>query len=155
MIFKFDEWPQKYNRAHPLYYTKLFASFQIHRWIQIVVTIRMSSIQVKIGDFFPLDLEIWQMPLENKRALLICYFKLCAYAQFGSKSVILCPVWSWNFMTLKSSRTPLLCCFKLCVSFHSHQWILTEVTVWKHSFWVKIGDFVSRVTLKFDRRPWK
>ena len=26
----------------------------------------------------PCDLEIWQMTLENNRALLLCYFKLCA-----------------------------------------------------------------------------
>ena len=31
----------------------------------------------------------------------------------------------------------------------------TWVTVWKHSIWVKIGNFLSHVTLKFDRWPWK
>ena len=39
---------------------------------------------------------------------------------------------------------------KLCASFHSHQRIQTGVTVWKRSIWVKIGDFLSQVTLKFD-----
>ena len=29
------------------------------------------------------------------------------------------------------------------------------VTVWKRSIGVKIGDFVARVTLKFNRWPWK
>ena len=44
---------------------------------------------------------------------------------------------------------------KLCASFQSHWWIQTGVTVWKFSVWVKIGDFLSPVTSKFDRWPWK
>ena len=51
-------------------------------------------------------------------------------------------------MTLKNNRAPLLCHFKLCASFCSHRWFQTWVTV-------KIGDVLSRVTLKFDRWPWK
>ena len=58
-------------------------------------------------------------------------------------------------MTLKNNRAPLLCCFKLCASFHSHQWIQTKVTVRKCLIRVKIGNFLSRVTLKFDGWPWK
>ena len=38
---------------------------------------------------------------------------------------------------------------------HSHLWIQNGVTVRKGSSWVKIGDFMSRRTLKFDRWPWK
>ena len=49
----------------------------------------------------------------------------------------------------------LLCYFKLCASFHSHQWNQTGVTVQKCPIRVKIDDFLSRVTLKFDRWPWK
>ena len=77
--------------------------------------------------------------------------------QFGSKSTfffVLCDLEIWR-MTLKNNRAPLLCCFKLCSSFHSHHWIQTGVTVGKHPIWVKIGDFLSRVTLKFDGWPWK
>ena len=58
-------------------------------------------------------------------------------------------------MTLKNKRTPFLCCLELCASFHNHQWILTGVTVRKRSIRVKIVDFLSRVTLKFHRWPWK
>ena len=77
-------------------------------------------------------------------------------AQFGSKSSIFCPVWPWNFlMTLKNNGAPILCCFKLCASFHSHRWIQAKVTVRKCPIWVKIGDLLSRVTLKFDTWPWK
>ena len=45
--------------------------------------------------------------------------------------------------------------FKLCASFHSHWWIQTGVTVRKRLIWVKIDDFFSRVTLKFDGWPSK
>ena len=106
-------------RAPLLYYIKLCVSFEIHRWIQTEVTPRKRSIRVEIGDFFvPCDLEIWWMTLENDRAPLLYYIKLCA-------------------------------------SFQIHGWIETEVTVQKRSIWVKIGNFLSRVTLKFDGCPWK
>ena len=58
-------------------------------------------------------------------------------------------------MTPKSNRTPLLYYVKLCVSFQIHRWIQTGVTVRKRWFRVKIGDFSSRITLKFDGWPWK
>ena len=58
-------------------------------------------------------------------------------------------------MTLKIYRAPLLGYVKLCALFQSHQPIQTGVTVWKCSIQVKIGDFLSHVTLKFDGRPWK
>ena len=59
------------------------------------------------------------------------------------------------WMTVKNNKAPLLCCFKLYASFHSHQWIQTEVTVRKRSIRVKIGDLLSRMTLKLDGWPWK
>ena len=40
------------NRAPILYYIKLCASFQIHRWIQTEDTVQKRSIWVKIDDFF-------------------------------------------------------------------------------------------------------
>ena len=51
-------------------------------------------------------------------------------------------------MTLKNNRAPLLSYFKLCLSFHTHWWIKTAVTVQKRPIWVKIGDFFSRMTLQ-------
>ena len=72
----------KNNRATLLYHIKLCVSFQIHRWIQTEVTVRKHSIRVKIGNFFVLcDLEIWWMTLENNRAPLLYYTKLCASFQ--------------------------------------------------------------------------
>ena len=55
----------------------------------------------------------------------------------------------------KNDRAPLLCYFKLCAAFRSHWWIQTGVTVRKRLIWVKIDDFFSRATLKFDVCPWK
>ena len=58
-------------------------------------------------------------------------------------------------MTLQNNRAPLLCYFKLCASFHTHWWFQISVTVRKRSIRVKIDDFFSRVTLKFDGWPSK
>ena len=58
-------------------------------------------------------------------------------------------------MTFKNNRAPLLCYFKLCVSFRTHRWNQTGVTVRKRPIWVKFDDFKSRVTLKFDGWPSK
>ena len=86
--------------------------------IQTGVTVPKHSIWVGIGDIFLCDLEIWWMTLENNRAPLLYYIKLCA-------------------------------------SFQIHRWIQSGVTVRKRSIQVKIGNLLSRVTLKFDGWPWK
>ena len=58
-------------------------------------------------------------------------------------------------MTSKNNKAPLLYYIKLCASFQIHWWIQTGVTVRKCSIRLKIGDVLSRVTLKFDGWPWK
>ena len=65
-----------------------------------------------------------------------------------------CDLEIW-WMTPKNNRAPLVCYFKLFASFCSHWWIQTAVTVWQHLIWVKIDDFFSCVTLKFDGRASK
>ena len=61
---------KKKIRSPPLYYVKLCASFQSHRWIQTGATVRNCSILIKIGDFFvPCDLKIWQITLKNNRLI--------------------------------------------------------------------------------------
>ena len=65
-----------------------------------------------------------------------------------------CDLQIW-WMTSKNNRTPLLYYIKLCASFQTHWWIQTAVTVQKCSNWVRIGDFLSCVTLKFDGWPWQ
>ena len=67
---------------------------------------------------------------------------------------VLCDLEIW-WMALENNRAPLLYYIKLCVSFQIHRWIQIGVTVRKRSIWVKIGNFLSRVTLKFDGWPWK
>ena len=122
--------------------------------------------------FAPCDLEIQWMTLKNIRDPLLCYIKLCASfqshrwiqtkvtvrkrsirAKMGDfLSRVTFQIW---WMTLKNNRAPRLCCFKLYASFHYHRWIQTKVTVRKRSIRVKINDFLSRMTLKFDEWPWK
>ena len=69
----------KNNRALLLYYVKLCASFQIHWWIQPWVTVQETLNSGRNWWYvIPCDLEIWWMTLENNRAPLLCYFKLCA-----------------------------------------------------------------------------
>ena len=64
----------KNNRAPFLYYAKLYASFQIHRWSQSWVTVRKRSIWVKIGDFC----SAWPWNLMDYLAPLLSNIKLCA-----------------------------------------------------------------------------
>ena len=59
------------------------------------------------------------------------------------------------WMTSKNNRALLLYYVNLCASFQIHWWIQTGFTVQKRSIRVEIGDMLSRVTLKFDGRPWK
>ena len=106
------------------------------------------------------------MTLQNNRASLLCYFKLCVsfctywWIQIGV-TVRKRPIWVKfdNFleqcdleiwwMTLKNNRAPLLCFFKLCAAFCTHWWIQTGVTVRKRLSWV-----MTSVTLTFDLWPW-
>ena len=136
------------NWAPLLYYFKLCAWFQSHRFIQTGVTVRKHSILVKIGDFC----SVWPWNLmddfKNNRAPLLYYVKLCA--SFQSHQCIqasitvrkcsirvkirifvgTCDLEIWR-ITLKNHRAPLLCCFNLCVSFCSHWWIQTGATIRK------------------------
>ena len=120
----------------------------------------------------PCDLEIWQMTLQNNRAPLPYYFKLCA--SFRTHwwiptwvTVRKRPIWvkiddffemcdlrTWH-MTLKNKRALIQYNFKLCASFRSHWWIQTGATIRKCPTWVKINDFFSPVTFRLDGWHWK
>ena len=67
---------------------------------------------------------------------------------------VLCDLEIWR-MTLENNWASLLYYIKLCASFQIHRWIETKVTVRKRSIRVKIGKFLSCVTLKFDGWHWK
>ena len=163
----------KNNRAPLLCCFKLCASFESHRQIKTQVTVRKRSIRVKINDFFSrvtLKFDGWPWKIIGHlfyatsgfvhHLVAIGQFKLqlqSGNVQFGSKSMfffVSCDLEICK-MILKNNRAPLLCCFKLCASFESHRQIKTQVTVRKRSIRVKINDFFSRVTLKFDGWPWK
>ena len=58
-------------------------------------------------------------------------------------------------MTSKNYRAPLLNYIKLCASSQNPRWIQTGVTVRRRWIRVKMGDFLSRVNLKFDGWHWK
>ena len=63
--------------------------------------------------------------------------------QIGLKLSIFQPVWPWNLMDdLKQGKSEG---FESC----------DQPIVRKRPIWVKIGDVLSRVTLKFDGWPWK
>ena len=82
------------NRAPPLCYFKLCASFRSHWWIKTGVTVRKRPIWVKFDDFFvPCDLEIWRMTLKNNRAPLLSNIKL--YASFH------CNMWIQTGVTIR------------------------------------------------------
>ena len=119
----------------------------------------------------PCDLEIWRMTLKDNTAPLLCSFELCvSFHSLLCKSkwhyspeppnlgqnrrfFVPCDLEIWH-MTLKNNGAPLLCYFKLSASLHNHLWIQNGVRVRKCSIWDIIGDFLSRVTLKFDGWPW-
>ena len=149
------------SRAPLLYYVKFCASFEYLVWIQNVVTVRKRPILGNIGDFFvPCVLEIWWMTLKNNMAPLLYHVNLCASLQsrqFGLKSAIFLSYVTleiWR-MTLKNNIVPLLWCFKLCASLHSHHCIQAVDTFRKRPIWVKMDDFLSRVTFEFVGWPWK
>ena len=106
-------------------------------------------------DFSARDLEIWWIisnPLVNSNW---SYSRETTNSGQNWRFLFRVEIW---WMTLENNRVPLLYYIKFCASFQSHWWIQTGVTVRKRliSIRVKIGDFfLSRLTLKFDRWPWK
>ena len=146
------------NRAPLLYYFKLCAAFRSHWWIQTGVTVRKCLIWVKINAFFSrvtLKFDGWPSKTIGHlfyatssfvyHFVAIGEFKLelqSGNAQSGSNATLLepCDLEIWR-MTFKNNRAPLLCYFKLCVSFRSHWWIQTGVTVRKRPIWVKCYAF--------------
>ena len=94
---------------------------------------------------------------------IISYPLVISNWSYGPETPNLGQIWRflepWDLeiwrMTLQNNRAPLLCYFKLCASFHTHWWFQISVTVRKRSIRVKIDDFLSRVTLKFDGWPSK
>ena len=75
---KFDGWPCK-TIGHLFYATSSF----VHLFVPIgEFKLKLQSGNAQSGSNWmflePCDLEIWRMTLQNNRAPLLCYFKLCA-----------------------------------------------------------------------------
>ena len=118
--------------------------------------------------FSPCDLDNCWMTLKYDRVPPLYYLKLCTSfqrhrwiqtvvtsgnAQFGPNRRFFVPYdLAILWITSKNNRAPLLYYIKLV---HHFKTIGTAVTVRKRSIRVKIGNFLSHVTLKFDRWPWK
>ena len=147
------------NRAPLLYYSKLCASFQIHRWIETEVTLQKHSIRVKNGDFFlscvTLKFDGWPWKtighLFYTTPSFVHHFKSIRNSNWSYDPETLnlgqnrqffvsrnLEIWR---ITLKNNRAPLLCYLKLCVSFRTHWWIEIGVTVRKRPIWLKLDDF--------------
>ena len=109
------------------------------------------------NNFDPISEDL-QWAFKNKTNLrdLIAATGLVIFLKLDSNHRLISPndleIW---WMTSKNNKAPLIYYIKLCASFQIHWWIQTGVTVWKRSIQVKIGDFLSRVTLKFDGSPSK
>ena len=156
----------KNNRAPLLYYIKLWASFQNHRWIQTGVTVRKRSIRVKIGDLFvSCDLAVLQMTLKKYRAPLLCYFKLRASFQshWWIQTWVTVRKRSWNSrqnrpflsrLTLKFDDCPwktIEHIFYAASSFVHHFKAISEFKLELQSGNAK---FVSKSTIFCLARPW-
>ena len=168
--------------AHLLCYVKLCAFFRSHWWIQTWVTVRKRRVSLKfdgwlsktighhfyatssfvhpfvaIGEFK--DLAIWRMTWKTighlfyvtssfvHHSVTIGEFKLELQSgndQFGSKSTIFRAVWPCN-LTHDLEKQGKSEGFESC----------DRPIVRKRPIWVKIGDVLYRVTLKFDGWPWK
>ena len=120
--------------------------------------IRVNTLNPRRNDHHFADYIFKCITLNNKANLrdliaatgLVILLKSDSNRRFASP----CDLEIW-WMTLKYNRAPLQYYIKLCASFQIHRWIQTGVTVRKRSIQVKIGNFWSHVTLKFDVWPWK
>ena len=112
----------------------------------------MKSVKnISCTKFIQIDLNIYKENLRDLIAVnsLVILLKLDSNHRFFSP----CDLEIW-WMTSKNYRAPLLHYIKFCASSQTPWWIQTGVTVRKHSILVKIGEFLSCVTLKFDGWPW-
>ena len=160
----------KNNRTHLLYYIKLCAKFEIHWYIQLGASVWKHSIRLKFVIFCSHDLENWQMTLKNNRTPLLRYFKLCVSfrihrwsqtwvsvpkpsirVKFGD--FLSCITWKFDGCPWKTTGHPFYITLSLVQHSKAISIVNLEVTVWKRSIRVNIGDFLFRMTLKIDRWP--
>ena len=126
--------------------------FTLNKWVQVQNPSIISSTKVNI-DMFRLS-EPWEKKANLRDLIaatgLVILLKLDSNNWFLSP----CDLQIW-WMTSKNNRAPLLYYVKLWASLQTHWWIQTWVTLQKCSIRVRISNFFSCVTLKFDGWHWK
>ena len=163
MTLKFDGWPQ--NIIGNVFY--ITSSFVHH--FKSISELQSGKAQFGLKSTIFLVMWLWNLTCDLEKQFyatssfvhhFVANGKLklelqSGNAQFGSKLMIFFSRVTLQFHVWphQNNRAPLLCHFKLCASFLSHWTIQTGVTVRKHLIWVKIDDFSSRVTLRFDVWP--
>ena len=172
VTLKFDGWTWK-TIGHLFYTTSSF----VHHFIPIGdFKFQLQSGNAQFGSKSPIFLAVWPRNFTDDPPKQYGTSSMLLQALCSIQYPLVNSNWSyspetpnlgqiWRFlepcdleiwrMTLQYNRAPLLGYFKLCASFHTHWWIQISVTVRKRSIRVKIDDFFSRVTLKFDGWPSK
>ena len=144
VTLQFDVWPWK-TIGHLFYATSSFA----HHFVAIgEFKLELQSGNAQSASNATIFLAVWPWILtddleQGKSEGFDSCDRPSNLTQIGFKSssfFSLCDLEIW-WMTPKNNRAPLLCHFKLCVSFRSHWWIQTGVTVQKRSIRVKIDFF--------------
>ena len=126
--------------------------------LHLIITPWPNMVQniLRITALHPASLQHGQFKKKANLRDLIAATGLVILLKFDSNHLFFSPCdleICWR--TLKNNRAPLVYYVKLCASFQGHWWIQTGVRVPKRSIPVKIGNFLSGVTLKFDIWPWK
>ena len=141
---KFDVWPWK-TIGHLFYATSSF----VHHFIAIgEFKLELKSGNAQSGSNSTIFSAVWPWNLaDDLEQGKSEGFDSCDLpgnlAQILSKSSIFQPVWAWNLMhDLKQGKSEG---FESC----------DRPIIRKRPIWVKIGDVLYRVTLKFDGWPWK
>ena len=141
---KFDIWPSK-TIGHLFYATSSF----VHHFIAIgEFKLELKSGNAQSGSNSTIFSAVWPWNLaDDLEQGKSEEFDSCdlpsILAQILSKSLIFQPVWAWNLMhDLKQGKSEG---FESC----------DRPIIRKRPIWVKIGDVLYHVTLKFDGWPWK
>ena len=172
VTLKFYRWPWK-----TIGYLFYATSSSVHHFkaigkIKLKLQSGNAQFMSKLAIFVPCDLEIWRMTLKSNRAPLLCCFKLCASFHchqwtLAGATVLKHPIWvkidnffchvTWKFdrLPLKTIGHLFYTYLRLVRHFLAIGEFKLEFRVRKRPIWVKIDNFLSRVTLKFDQWPWK
>ena len=140
----------KNNRALPLYYVKLCATYQIHQWIQTGVTVRKRSIRVKIGDFWSrVTLKFDEWVNSN-----LSYSPETLNSGWNLQFFVPCDLEIW-WMTLKNNRAAFLCGSSFVHLFIGFGEFKLELQSGNTQFESKSTIFCPVWSWKFDGWPWK